>query len=319
MDRRTFFSALAATSGLACAGLGCGAEQQPKAPAAPLPRRRLGRTGVDVTALALGGVAGMKEAPSAKFDPAALANAALDAGITYFDTAAAYNNGQSERNYGEVLARRRNEVFLATKTGQRTYDGALRDLEASLKRLRTDRVDLIQIHGANASDDPARWGKPDGVLKALEKLREQKVTRFIGVTGHDSAEVMAQAITMYDFDTVLTTFNPTPRRRPFLEKVLPMAVKKQMGILAMKVMGGGLGSLAAGNPAKNDGLSSHDEALHQADADALIRYALGLPITVAIVGMSSLAQLRANRRAAAELAPLSADKRKSLELRMSSP
>ncbi len=258
----------------------------------------------------------MQLPPAAGHDPVALAETALDLGITYFDTAPSYNNGQSETNYGHVLARHRKEVFLATKTGQRTYDGAMRDVEASLKRLRTDRVDLLQIHGATPGDDLARWGKADGVLTALQKLRDQKVTRFIGVTGHESAEVMARAITLYDFDTILTTFNPTAKRRAYIEKVLPVAVKKQMGILAMKVMGGGLGSLAVGNPIKNDGASNHDEATGQADPATLIRYVLGLPVSAAVIGMSSIEQLRVNVRAASQSAPLGTDERKALEARM---
>ena len=101
---------------------------------------------------------------------------------------------------------------------------------------------------------------PDGVVKALEKLRDEKLTRFIGVTGHESADVMCQAIAMYDFDTILTTFNPMAKRQPYAEKVLPLASRKGLGILAMKVMGGELGSLAIGNPIKNDGKPHHDDA-----------------------------------------------------------
>ncbi len=312
MDRRQFLTGAAAAGGLAWVSGAGAAPQRP-----PLPKRRLGRSGIEVTLLALGGFTGMKEPRSDKFDPVQLADAAIDAGIRYFDTAPAYNNGQSERNYGEVLARRRSEVFLATKTGQRTYDGAMRDVEASLKRLRTDRVDLLQIHGTRADEDLARWGKPDGVLKALEKLRDQKVTRLIGVTGHESADAMCRAITMYEFDTILTTFNPTPKRRPFLEKVLPLAVRKEMGILAMKVMGGALGSLAVGNPPKNDGAPHHDDAPQQAEPGMLIRYVLGLPITAAVVGTSSLGQLRINVAAGREpAAPLDGPQRKALEARM---
>jgi aryl-alcohol dehydrogenase-like predicted oxidoreductase len=282
-----------------------------------LPTRRLGRTGVEVTVLALGGFTGMKELRSNGFDPVELANAAIDAGIRYFDTAPAYNNGQSERNYGEVLAHRRGEVFLATKTGQRTYDGAMRDFEASLERLRTDHVDLLQIHSARIGEDLAAWGKPDGVLKALERLRDQKATRFIGVTGHESADVMCEAMRRYDFDTILTTFNPTSKRRVYEEKVLPLAAEKQMGILAMKVIGGAFGSLAHGNPLKNDGAPNHDDAPQQASPAELIRYVLGLPITVAVVGTRSLEQLRINVAAVREGPPSDEPQRKALAARMS--
>jgi aryl-alcohol dehydrogenase-like predicted oxidoreductase len=191
----------------------------------------------------------------------------------------------------------------------------MREFESSLQRLRTDHVDLLQIHGARVSEDLKAWGKPGGVIKALEKIRDQKLTRFIGVTGHESADVMCQAITMYDFDTVLTTFNPMAKRREYAEKVLPLANRKQMGVLAMKVMGGALGSLAVGNPIKNDGKPHHDDAAQQATAGELIRYVLGLPIAVAVVGMSSLGQLRENV-AAARQEPLDERQRAALETHM---
>lgn len=311
MDRRDFLKGAAVAGSLALPSSLKAAED--KAP--PLATRPLGRTGVKVTLLALGGYTGMKEPRSDKFDPVEMADAAIDAGIRYFDTAPAYGDGQSERNYGEVLAHRRGEVFLAAKTDQRTYDGAMRQFEESLQRLRTDRVDLLQIHATRADEDLAAWGKSNGVIKALEKLRDQKLTRFIGVTGHESPEVMCRAITMYDFDTILTTFNPMATRGPYAQQVLPLAGRKGMGILAMKVMGGALGSLAIGNPIKNDGKPNHDDARRQAAPGELVRYTLGLPISVAVVGMSSLKQLRINV-AAARQAPLNEEQRKTLQARM---
>lgn len=311
MDRRCFLSGLLAAGGLS-SNLGLRATANDRQ---SFPTRPLGKTGINVTVVALGGYTGMKETRSDAFDPVEMAHAAIDAGIRYLDTAPSYGDGQSERNYGEVLAHRRDEVFLATKTGQRSYDGAMREFESSLERLRTDRVDLLQIHGAKLGEDLTAWGKPGGVFKALERLREQKVAQFIGVTGHESADVMCQAITMYEFDTILTTFNPTAKRREYAERVLPLANRKRMGILAMKVMGGALGSLAVGNPIKNDGKPHHDDAAQQATAGELIRYVLGLPITVAVVGMSSLEQLHVNVAAARE-APLDEQQRAALEARM---
>ena len=312
MDRREFLTGVAAAGGMSwAAGSRAEAGQQ-----RVLPKRRLGRTGPNVTLMGLGGYTGMKEPRSAKFDPVELADAAIDAGVRYFDTAPAYNNGQSELNYGEVLAHRRNEVFLAAKTDQRTYDGAMRQFEGSLKRLQTDHVDLLQIHNTHVGEDLAAWGKPDGVLRALEELRDQKVTRLIGVTGHESAQLMAQVIEMYDFDTILTMFNPTAKRKVFQEKVLPVAARKGMGILAMKVMGGALGSLVVGNPKKNDGAPNHDDAPQQAQAGTLIRYVLGLPVTAAIVGMSSLEQLSVNV-AGARNRPLDKQQREALETAVS--
>ncbi len=314
MDRRTFISTAVS---VALAGAGCRQNtifQPRKELAKPaIPRRVLGKTGVEVSRLIIGGVVAMQMKPTAKFHPAELANAALDAGINFFDTAAGYGQGQSERNYGEIVAHRRKEVFLATKTQKRTYDEAMREVEQSLKRLQTDHLDLLQIHSVRKDENFSLWTKPDGILKALHKLRDEKVTRFIGITGHDTAEAMLAAIEMDDFDTILTTFNPTEERRPFRELVIPAARKKNMGIIAMKVMGGGNGALAIGNPLKNDGIPRHDDAPQQAKASMLIRYALGLPVSAATVGMASLEHLRVNVAAARDDKALNEQERKKLE------
>ncbi len=281
-----------------------------------LPHRALGKTGVRVSALALGGVIGMQLPPSADHDPTAIAETALDLGVTYFDTAPSYNNGQSETNYGQVLVRRRKEVFLATKTGDRTHDGTMRSIEQSLKRLQTDHVDLIQIHGVSPTEDLDEWEKPGGVLTALRKLREQKVTRFFGVTGHDSASRLKEAIERYDFDTLLTTLNPVSRRQPFREELLPAANRKQMGVIAMKVMGGGNGCLVTGNPLKKVLRPYHDETAHQVKPASLIRYTLSLPISVAVIGVASVEQLKANISIVREAAPMNLAARRELESAM---
>jgi uncharacterized protein len=281
-----------------------------------LPQPRLGKTGVAVSALALGGVIGMQLPRSAEHDPVAIAETALNLGITYFDTAPSYNNGQSETNYGHVLARRRKEVFLATKTSDRTHDGTLRSIEQSLKRLQTDRVDLIQIHGISSTEDLDAWEKPTGVLTALNKLRDQKVTRFIGLTGHDSATRLREAIERYPFDTLLTTLNPVSRRKPFRDDLLPVANRKQMGIIAMKVMGGGNGCLVTGNPLKKVLRPYHDETAHQTNPASLIRYTLSLPISVAVIGVASVEQLKANIRTVREATPMTLAERRELETAM---
>jgi len=281
-----------------------------------LPKRALGKTGVQVSALALGGVIGMQLPPSDTHDPVALAEAALDLGITYFDTAPSYNNGQSETNYGHVLARRRKEVFLATKTENRTYDGTLRGVEESLKRLQTDHVDLIQIHGISPTEDLEAWEKPTGVLTALQKLREQKVTRFIGVTGHDSAAKLREAVERYDLDTLLTTLNPVSRRKPFREELLSAANRKNMGVIAMKVMGGGNGCLVSGNPLKTVLRPYHDQTDHQVNPASLIRYTLSLPISVAVIGVASVEQLKTNVQTVRAATPMALSERRDLETAM---
>lgn len=281
-----------------------------------VPRRALGKTGIEVSALALGGVVGMQFAPGPNHDPVALAEAALNLGINYFDSAPTYNNGQSEQNYGQVLARRRKEVFLATKLEERTYDGAMRGIEQSLKRLQTDHVDLLQIHGITTNENIPAWEKPDGVLTALRKLRDQKVTRFIGVTGHESAEKLQEAIEKYEFDTLLTTLNPVARRKPFREQLMPAANARKMGVIAMKVMGGGVGCLATGNPFKQVAKAYYDQTDHQQAPESLVRYTLGLPISAALIGVASVEQLKTNLAIVQTKIPMTLAERAELESRM---
>ena len=321
MDRRKFMGTLATvtiagTTGIQL-GFAEGINKNSGIRKFAVPKRLLGNTGVEVSALILGGVSGMMMKPTDKFNPSELANAALDAGITYFDTSSDYGGGQSEINYGLVLAKRRKEVFLATKCSSRTYDGVMKEVEESLKRLQTDHLDLYQIHGVGAKEDISFWGKPDGVMKALHKLKDEKVTRFIGVTGHEDAEAMIRAIETYEFDTILTTFNPVPRRLPFRENVLPLALKKKMGIIAMKVMGGGEGALAIGNAIHNEKKNWYwDEAKKQFDAATLVRYVLGLPVSCAVVGMKSFKELELNLTTASEMKPLTREEQIEIEKMM---
>ncbi len=321
MDRREFLGTIATSviAGAICTQPISGAESNKprKSKEAVIPKRALGKTGENVSILALGGVIGMQLPPSKDHDPAAIAEKALNLGITYFDTAPSYNNGQSETNYGQVLAHRRKEVFLACKTGDRSYDGTMQSVEQSLKRLRTDHLDLLQIHGVSSREDLPAWGKPSGVFTALQKLREQRVTRLIGVTGHDSAEMLRRAIEMYEFDTLLTTLNPVSRRRPFREDLLRVANEKRMGVIAMKVMGGGNGCLVVGNPYKKVLRAYHDETSRQVEAQSLIRYTLGLPISVAVIGVANVDQLKANIRVVKQIKPMNVTEQKELEKTMS--
>jgi aryl-alcohol dehydrogenase-like predicted oxidoreductase len=317
MDRREFLGTIGTVlaAGAICTRPASGVEpdKPTESENAIIPRRVLGKIGVNVSILALGGVIGMQLPPSKDHDPAAIADTAIDLGIAYFDTAPSYNNGQSETNYGQVLARRRKEVFLACKTGDRSYDGTMQSVEQSLKRLRTDNLDLLQIHGVSSGEDLPAWGRPGGVYTALQKLREQKITRFIGITGHDNAQILRRAIEMYEFDTLLTTLNPVSRRYPFREELLPVANEKGMGVIAMKVMGGGNGCLVVGNPYKKVLQTYHDETSHQVDAQSLIRYTLGLPISVAVIGAANIDQLKSNVRIVKKIKPMNVAERQELE------
>ncbi len=173
-------------------------------------------------------------------------------------------------------------------------------------------MDLLQIHGVSESDDLVSWGKPDGVVSALRKLRDEKVIRFMGLTGHDSATALSRAIELYEFDTLLTTLNPVSRRRPYREELLALANRKRMGVIAMKVMGGGNGCLAAGNPSRKVLRPYHDQTEHQVQPSDLIRYSLGLPVSVAVIGVANPSQLIANA-AVTHASPLDRAARRELE------
>ena len=201
----------------------------------PLPSRTLGRTGAKVSILAFG--CGSRFLMYQDEDQALSAlNRAIDLGITYLDTAYAYGDGKSESRVGQVMTTRRKEVWLATKIPDRTRNEFLRRLEGSLKRLQVDHVDLVHIHSLGQGDDLARIEGPHGALKGALEAREQKMTRFIGMTSHTNGEVMAQAIQRNDLDCVQMALNASRNGR-FEEFALPAAKQKNLGIIAMKVTG----------------------------------------------------------------------------------
>jgi uncharacterized protein len=248
----------------------------PAGTAALIPHRTLGRTGVSVSILAMG--CGSRFLAYSADQATAVLEKAVDLGITYLDTAMDYGTGESETRVGRFVATRRRDVFLATKIppGSRTRDAALREVEASLKRLRTDDVDLLHLHGLSDEVDLAKIEAADGALKALYELRAQKVARFIGMTSHADGTVMATAIERHDLDCVQMAMNPARALR-FEELALPAANKKNLGVILMKVTGQDK-LLGAG----------------KADASALLRYAWSLPISAAVCGMPKLEYLEAN-------------------------
>lgn len=243
----------------------------------PLPRRTLGRTGAEVSILAFGCGSRflMYEEEQNAIE---VLNRAIDQGITYLDTAYSYGDGKSESRVGKVMAARRKEVWLATKIPDRTRDAFLRRLEASLKRLQVDQVDLLHIHGLGGSDDLALIEARDGAMKALLEAREQKMARFVGMTSHTSGEVLAQAIEHNDLDCVQMALNATRNGR-FEELALPAAKKRNLGIIAMKVTGQEF--LLGTGPGKTN-------------MDALLHYSMSLPVGTAVVGMPKVEMLAYN-------------------------
>ena len=249
-----------------------------------IPRRTLGKTGLEVSILGFGG--GSRFLLSKDEEAAAILERAIAAGINYFDTASSYGQDRrSEKLFGAVLPKYRKSIVLATKTGDRTYDGAMRSIETSLSLLKVDQLDLIQMHSAEPKDDLAAWDKPGGALTAFRKLKDQKVTRFIGFTGHTDAEVHKKVIETFDFDTVLMALNAA-KHKSFGEVALPAAVKKEMGVIAMKVA--------------RDLAGSGEGKAPIAD---LLAQTWELPVATLIIGMESLAQIDENVRLAGEYKP----------------
>lgn len=264
------------------------APAEAEVPPKTLPTRTLGRTGSKVSILAFG--CGSRFLAYKGEDQALAAlNHAIDLGITYVDTAYAYGDGKSESRVGQVMASRRKEVWLATKIPDRTRDEFMRRLEGSLKRLKVDHVDLCHIHSLRQSDDLAKLEAPDGALKGLLEAREQKMTRFIGMTSHTNGEVMAQAIARHDLDCVQMALNASRNGR-FEELALPAANKKNLGVIAMKVTGQEF-LLGSGTG--------------KTDINSLVRYSMSLPVTTAVVGMPHLEMLEHNVEIARSFTPFS--------------
>jgi aryl-alcohol dehydrogenase-like predicted oxidoreductase len=250
-----------------------------------LPQRTLGKTGVAVPIIGYGtaplGKIKIMDAPLLN-KSTKLLNHAIDQGITYLDTSPDYG---SQPKLGEVMKTRRDEVFLATKINKRRGDDVLKELQQNLKELQTDHVDLVQVHAVNAMADLEAALAPDGTLSALEQARRQGMTRFVGITGHARPSVLAHALDRYDFDTVLVALGAIDRLVTGPETaLLPVAQRKNMGVIAMKVFG-------------------HGQLQHR---ELALRYSLGLPgVSLAILGMDDEAQIDENVRLAQRITPLS--------------
>lgn len=196
----------------------------PQTPKATMPERVLGRTGLKVPMMGLGGAGKTPLSRKGKEEErqaVAIIERALELGIRYFDTAPNY--GPSEERLGKVLPPYRSKVFLASKTEVRDRDGAWRQLERSLKLLKTDRLDLWQLHGVASLEELNAMLSSSGAIKALEEARQQKLVRFIGITGHYHPLVIAEGLRRYPFDTALIPVNAADLHhpRPFIPKVQP--------------------------------------------------------------------------------------------------
>ncbi len=182
----------------------------PSNPVTPnaMPTRNLGKTGYKVGIFSLGGQAALEQANN--FDVAVpIIERALDLGVNYIDTSSIYGGPErwSEQYVGKVMAHRRDQAFLATKTKERTRDGSMRMIEKSLQLLQTDHVDLWQLHDIGTMTDVNEVFAKGGAMEALLEMKEQKVVRFLGLTGHYRPDALMEGIHRYPFDTILMAMN----------------------------------------------------------------------------------------------------------------
>ncbi len=282
-SRRDFIRSVATAScGAAISGLsgfGCGGDDTEIPPSDTLPTRPLGQTGFRASILGMGGV---YLTDGSETQIMAVLDRALELGINYFDTAANYGEGESERRLGKWLrklqdAGRRSDIFVTTKSDDRGYDDSARQIEASLRHLQSDSVDMILVHGVGNLDTWADVSGPSGSLQAIKAAKEDGRARFVGISGHRDPRVLLRAIEEYPFDCVLCPLGITDRIHvPFVRDLLPTLLGKNLGIIGMKVFAEG----------------------HLPDVNAnlerCLHYSLSLPSATSIVGMSSLPQVEQN-------------------------
>ena len=270
-----------------------------------IPRRALGRTGVEVSALGLGGfhlglVKSQREAVR-------IVQEAVDAGVTLMDNAWEYHDGKSEETMGRALMGRREQVFLMSKvcTHGRDARTAMRQLEQSLKRLKTDHLDLWQIHEVVYDNDPELHFARGGGVEALERAKREGKVRFVGFTGHKDPSIHLKMLSYnFPFDTCqlpLNVFDAT--FRSFERLVLPELHRRGIAPLGMKSMCG------EGTPVRRRAVTANEA----------LRYAMSLPVAATVSGIDSLRVLRQNLRIARGFEPLTDEEMQRLRQRCAPP
>lgn len=307
-SRRQFVAGFASAALAACGGA---AQPEPSTPAAAadpkagavagaLPLRRLGKTGVEVSLLGLGGSHVGKTATEE--ESIGLIREAIDNGLTFMDNCWDYNEGQSEIRMGKALRDGyRERAFLMTKLDGRTKEAALGQLEQSLSRLQTDVIDLVQIHEVIHENDPERCFAPGGAVEALVQARQAGKLRFIGFTGHKHPDIHLAMLDAaekngFAFDAVQLPLNVMDAHfESFEAKVLPVLIQRNIAVLGMKSMGAG--------DILQSGVVSAEECL---------RYALGLPTSVVITGIDKQSALDQALKVGRSFQPFSDSERKAL-------
>jgi predicted aldo/keto reductase-like oxidoreductase len=255
----------------------------------------LGKTSESVTILGLGGE-GILRTDGQKAKAVRVITRALDLGISYYDTAPAY--ASSRDYYGAALRERRSQVFLASKTHDRSCDGSLQLLDDSLLRLRTEYLDLWQLHDLRTRRDLDQIFAKGGALQALVRARDEKRVRFLGLTGHLNPAILREAMRRFAFDTVLVALNAADvHGLSFIREVLPEAAKGGMGVIGMKVYSQGH-LLGKGGIPKADAMG----------------YVLSLPgVTTIIIGCRTPSEVEENVLIARQFQPFQQTRMRALE------
>jgi hypothetical protein len=242
--------------------------------------------------------------------------------VNYFDTSAIYGGPDrwSEQYLGKALHGHRDQVYIASKTKERTRDAALKNIEVSLKLLNTDHLDTWQLHDVGVSEDVETIFGKGGAIEAFTEARDQKMVRFLGVTGRFRPDALMECIRRFPFDTVLMGLNAADKYHYSFEKeLLPMAVEKQMGIIGMKVMARGrILSSWTPPPVEVQKKSWEGTGAIATTPGALTKqetmfYTLSLPISTAIIGCDSVAQVEECVQLARAYTPLSERQMAALE------
>jgi predicted aldo/keto reductase-like oxidoreductase len=239
-------------------------------------KRKLGRTGVDVSILGLGGE-GVLRTFGYDSEAVELINRAIDGGINYFESARAYSG--SESYYGKALKGRRKQIFLTSKSHARDIKGAQEHLYETLSNMKTDYLDLWQVHDVRTEEEINEIFGPRGAIHAFIEAKEKGQARFIGVTGHHDPIILKKCIQLFDFDTVLMPVNPAePHYKCFIDDVIPLAQEKEMGIVGMKVYLRGLVNQIPGFTTP----------------EPFFRFALSQPLSLITLGCDNCKQLEEN-------------------------
>jgi aryl-alcohol dehydrogenase-like predicted oxidoreductase len=272
-----------------------------------LARRRLGNTGEELSVIALGGIVVMDETPE---HAANVVAEAVDAGVNYFDVAPSYGN--AEQRLGPALEPYRRNSFLACKTAERDAAGARRELEQSLRNMRTDYFDLYQLHSIETPQDVEVAFGPGGAMETFVAARQEGKVRFLGFSAH-SQEAALEAIRRFDFDSVLLPLNWVAwYAGGYGQRVVEAAQAKGMGILALKSLARSLVPEGQDQPYAKCWYVPHDR---QEDVDLCVRFTLGLPVTAAVPPGEEALWRMAVRAATSGLSPLSEDELGMLQAR----